>query len=124
MVISPTDLFSSIVTYWTTNLDTGKREEKQERILTPGIIQGDDRDFVEGYATGRDCYFAETYHPVWPDGSEVHSIASLEEARTICSEKYRDLSVHLVRQYIRDAMADDPLLDASPSYKGGFPLLT
>jgi len=84
-------LFFAEVEIHQTDLATGKRRIEREQVITPGIVQTGDRDFVEGVALGRDLYVAETHISVWPDGTEARRVLASQMC-LLRSVKQRDLT--------------------------------
>lgn len=93
-----------------TDLATGKRYIKREPVITPGIVQTRNCDFLESVALGHDLYFEETYISVWPDGTEAREILA-SQVHLLHSVKQRDLTcadlVALLERQLHQVAAGD-----------------
>ena len=82
--------------------------EGKQKLCVPGIIiQGGNRQFVEGYGWGRDCYNDEVFTPVWQDGEEVKEVTSWEQLENARTVKTRDITIKEVMQLVQELKKDD-----------------
>lgn len=98
---SPLARFTAEIEIHQTDLVTGMRRIEREQVISPGIVPTGDRDFVQGFACGRDLYFDDAYTLVWPDGTEARRFLT-SQAPLVRSVKNRDLSSDDLRRFFSE----------------------
>jgi len=96
--------FTTDIEIHQTDLATGARHIEREQVISPGIVPTGDRDFVWGFACGRDLYFDDAYTLVWPDGTPTRRFLA-SQAHLVRSVKSRDLTSDDLRRFFSEIAA-------------------